>query len=431
MSLINQMLKDLESRRNPELPAGGVLPGNRPMITKSGISPLTLFLALLVALLALGLTYLLWQQKTAPHAETTVAAVALPGPVPDAKSQTATLTRPVTTTPKPAPVITTHQPPLVEKTQPVKTPPIRPRLTNITPSVVDGSDAPRTLTLKGVALNNAQQVVVSWPSNEKILPANRVEWLDATTARIKLTTGNNDARWQVALLRPDGSRSEAVGFEVIASSYGDSSNITANRNGQMEKVIHPPSTTELADQLYQQGYRALQQRNSTSAEQLWQKALTTEPGHLKSREGLIALYLSQGRKIESAKLLEEGVRRHPEHAQFALLHARMLAEEGHAAAAISALEQAMGNTEPQQPELFALAAALYQQQHDYDNSIRAYQRALYLHPQQSHWWMGLGISLEGAGKPTEAKSAYEEALQRGALTKDARKYVQQRLQELK
>jgi MSHA biogenesis protein MshN len=89
----------------------------------------------------------------------------------------------------------------------------------------------------------------------------------------------------------------------------------------------------------------------------------------------------------------------------------------------------MNNSEPQ-PELFALAAALYQQQRDYDNSIRVYQRALQMQPQQSHWWMGIGISLEGAGKPSEAKSAYEEAIKRGALTRESRQYVEQRLSAL-
>lgn len=431
MSLINQMLKDLESRRNPELPAGGVLPGNRPSITNSGIRPLTLSLAVLVALLALGLAYLLWQQQTMPKAVTVATAAVTPNATPASQAQPATAAKAIAAAPRLARVITQRQPPLVEKAQQVKAPTPRSRLTSITPSVVDGSDAPRTLTLKGEALSSALQIVVSWPSNEKVLPADRVEWLDATTARITLTTGNSDAQWQVALLRPDGSRSETVDFEVIAFSYAGSISTASVTNGHMEKVIHPPSNTEVADQLYQQGYQALQQRNSAMAEQLWQKALNTEPNHLKSREGLIALYLSQGRKVESAKLLEDGVRRHPEHAQFALLHARLLADEGHAAAAITTLEQAMGNTDPQQPELFALAAALYQQQHDYDKSISAYQRALYLHPQQSHWWMGLGISLEGAGKPKEAKTAYEEALQRGALTKESRQYVQQRLQELK
>lgn len=428
MSLINQMLKDLESRRNPELPTGGVLSGNRQTNTNAGMRPLTLILAMLVLILALGLAYLLWKQKARPDVATAMPAAALPAPTPDSGPKVATATQQSVVKQPPATVITPRQPPLVAKVQPLKASPVA-QLSSISPEIIDGSDELRTLTLKGEALNSSQRIVVKSGALEKTLPADRVEWLDASTARISLNTGNSDALWQVALIRPDGSRSEAIRFEVVATAEARGQHRASAENGHMEKIILPPSTTELADQLYQQGYRALQQRNSASAEQLWQKALNTEPGHLKSREGLIALYLSQGRKVESARLLQEGVHLHPAHAQFALLHARLLAEEGQTAAAITALEKAMGNTEPQ-PELFALAAALYQQQHDYDHSISSYQRALYMSPQQSHWWMGLGISLEGAGKPAEAKSAYNEALQRGALTREAREYVQLRLQEL-
>jgi Tfp pilus assembly protein PilF len=237
------------------------------------------------------------------------------------------------------------------------------------------------------------------------------------------------AQWRVALLRPDGSRSPALGFEVRAAAEIDTTSLDVPGDGQMKKTIHQPSASERADQRYRQGYLALQQRDSASAERLWQQALTTAPAHLQAREGLIALYLSQGRKVESSKLLQEGVSRHPGHAQFVMLHARLLAEQGHTGEALIALEQAIGNTEPQ-AELFALAAALYQQQRNYEQSVRVYQRALQMQPQQGHWWMGLGISLEGAGKPAEAQSAYKEALQRGALTTESQQYVQQRLQEL-
>jgi MSHA biogenesis protein MshN len=428
MSLINQMLKDLDSRRAPEPPAGGVLPGSRPA-SSTALAPLTLLLAGVIILLVIGLTYLLWQRQETPSA---TAPVAITHPAPTttpAATAPAGVTRRATTTP-PVTVVTPRQPPPVKQPPAPPPPAINSRLTRITPAVVDGSTEPHTLTLRGEALDSNHQVVVSWDKQERVLPGERVEWLDATTARIRLTTGNSDAQWQVALIRPDGSRSEAVGFEVLAAPTINNELLANSDSDRMKKVIHPPTAIDRADQLYQQGYRALQQRNSTGAERLWQQALTTAPGHLPSREGLIALYLSQGRKIESGKLLEEGLERHPGHAQFTMLHARLLAEQGDISAALATLEQAMGNSEPQ-ADLFALAAALYQQRRDYDNSIRAYQRALQLQPQQGHWWMGIAISLEGAGKPSEAKSAYQEALQRGALSSESRQYVEQRLSALR
>ena len=428
MSLINQMLKDLESRRNPTLPDGGLLPGDRAVAASRGMRPLTLILIVLVLLLAVGLAYV-WQQSSRVQTVTPPAPVVTPTATPQPEPKIRVVS------PQPVTTVTTPRQPERVKEAPVELPRAAPtntaRLSGVSPSVVDGSWQPRDFTLRGESLNAALQVVISWGTKEKILPKGRVQWLDSNSARISLVTGNSDDIWRIALIHPDGRRSTPVDFEVIASPYaskGETTPSTVN-DGQMEKVIRPPSNSEKADQLYQQGYRALQQRKADKAERLWQQALKTEPAHRKSREGLVALTLSQGRKVEASTLLEEAVVHHPESGQFAMLHARLLAEQGDTAAAIVALEQAMGRTE-QQPQLFALAAALYQQQRHFDNSIRAYQRALQLQPQQSNWWMGLGISLEGAAKKEEAISAYKEAQQRGGLNKESQTYVRQRLETL-
>jgi len=437
MSLINQMLKDLESRRTPEQPAGTVLRGHTPRVGGRRPGILIITLILLAILLAIGLGYTLWHQQAqqstvqieapAPAPRVSTAAPAQPISTPMAASPaTATPAQPSTT------VITPRQPELIReaKSAHASDSPRTARLTTIIPSIVEGSWQSRSFTLKGVGLGNTLNVIVSWGGKEKLLPAGSVEWLDDTTARIQLTTGNNDEFWQVALVRPDGSRSEAVEFEVIGSSLQQGPSQGNNNTAGMEKVIHPPSTMELADQLYQQGYRELQQRRNLQADELWQRALKTEPAHEKTREGLIALYLSQGRKVEATTLLTEGVARHPQNGNFAQLYARLQAEQGDTAQAIATLEQAIGRAEPQ-ATMFALAAALYQQQRDYAKSISAYQRALQMQPQQGNWWMGVAISLEGAGKAAEAESAYEEALKRGGLSKESQGYVQQRLDALK
>lgn len=435
MSLINQMLKDLEARRNPPLPTGDVIPSAGSAARGNGKRSLTLILALLVVVLALGLGYTLLQQKKsapAPESLPTAAAAAAaepaPAPTPATPAPNAQMADPALTT------TTQSRQPEANAQLPPAVPASRARLAHVTPSVIDGSWQPRSFTLRGEGLDSRHQVVVSWADKEKVLAQKQVEWLDSTTARIRLVTGNSDEIWQLALLRPDGSRSNSIELEVIASPYagsrsGESAEQPQAERPQMEKTIRPPSSAERADQLYQQGYRALQQHKADSAEKLWQQALSLEAAHDKSREGLIALYLSQGRKVEASKLLEEGLTHHPENGQLALLHARLQAEQGDNAAALATLEQAMGSA-GEKPELFALAAALYQQQRDYGKSISSYQRALQLQPQQSNWWMGLGISLEGDGKTAEAKSAYEEALRRGGLAAESQRYVRQRLQAL-
>jgi MSHA biogenesis protein MshN len=120
---------------------------------------------------------------------------------------------------------------------------------------------------------------------------------------------------------------------------------------------------------------------------------------------------------------------HPGYGQFALLYARLQMENGDNNSAIAVMEKAL--QEQQQPaDFYAYLAAIYQHSKDYAKSIAAYQRALNLKPQQSVWWMGIGISLEGAGKTNEAITAYHEALDSGGLTPKLQDFVKGRLQGL-
>jgi MSHA biogenesis protein MshN len=78
---------------------------------------------------------------------------------------------------------------------------------------------------------------------------------------------------------------------------------------------------------------------------------------------------------------------------------------------------------------YALLAGLYQQNQQHDKAAETYLKLVKKNPQQSRWWLGLGISLEKMGKNVEAISAYKKARD---LKLPARlmKYVDGRLQEM-
>ena len=444
MSLINQMLRDLESRRKPELPPGGIFPGEGGAGNRADNSKRRLILILLIVLMLLGISssYLWLQNRKMQESlasspapvdapiDASGLSVTAPAPVSEPQRQQRETLPPKTTTVRAAPqrsnaaTTASRQPPARREPRTVNLPPSQ--LNSISPSVLDGSWQQRTLTLRGEGLSSKLAVVVSWNGKEKLLPADQVEWQQSSRAQIKLVTGNSDEIWRVALQRPDGSRSRSVEFEVIASPLASGGYTPSLARGSMEKTIRPPSATERADKLYKQGYQALQQRQPQKAEQLWQQALKSEPKHLRTREGLVALLLSQNRRVETTRLLQEGIELHPESSQLALIQARLQAEQGDNLSAIATLERAM-QASPPTPELLALAAALHQQQGNYAQSINHYQRALQLQPQNSNWWMGLGISLENSGKQSEAVLAYKEALQRGGLAKKSKAFVEQRL----
>ena len=90
-----------------------------------------------------------------------------------------------------------------------------PQLTGVTPSRISGSWESQTLLLHGEALPQEPEIIVSWSGREKLLPPERVEWLDQNTLRITLTTGIRSEAWQVQLVSTNGVRGDAVSFQVV------------------------------------------------------------------------------------------------------------------------------------------------------------------------------------------------------------------------
>jgi MSHA biogenesis protein MshM len=94
--------------------------------------------------------------------------------------------------------------------------PLTPRLTSVSPARLSGSWEPQQLLVHGSALSADTSLIVSWDGREKLLPPERVEWLDSSTMRITLTTGVRSESWQLQLVQSDGQRSAAANFEVVA-----------------------------------------------------------------------------------------------------------------------------------------------------------------------------------------------------------------------
>lgn len=91
-----------------------------------------------------------------------------------------------------------------------------PEISGVTPAHLSGSWEAQQLLVHGSALPADARVIVSWDGREKLLPPERVEWLDSNTLRITLTTGVRSEPWQLQLVQHDGQRSAPVSFDVVA-----------------------------------------------------------------------------------------------------------------------------------------------------------------------------------------------------------------------
>lgn len=78
----------------------------------------------------------------------------------------------------------------------------------------------------------------------------------------------------------------------------------------------------------------------------------------------------------------------------------------------------------------ALMAAVQQRLARHDEAIVSYLRALQLNRESSVWWMGMAISLEKSGSSPEALQAYKEAKKIGALSHGLVAYVDGKISQL-
>lgn len=202
--------------------------------------------------------------------------------------------------------------------------------------------------------------------------------------------------------------------------------VTEEADGGMEKQMVPLRSEQKAELAYEAGYDQLQLHNMRRAEQQLRQALVIEPTHVRARELLAGVLIKQGRWIETADLMQQGVQVLPANVVFIKLYARTLMQLNRDPQAIKLLRD---HAPPlaQDPDYFALLAALYQRQQDHLAAANTYSQILKLRPDTGIWWVGLGISLEALGKQQQAQQAYARARQTGTLRGDLARYTDNRL----
>ena len=196
-----------------------------------------------------------------------------------------------------------------------------------------------------------------------------------------------------------------------------------------KKQVLPLRTEQRAELSYQTGYDQLKAKRYNQAEQSLRQALAVEPDHIKARELLSGIYIQQGRWVEASELLRKGVDLIPGHKTFIKLYARSLMQLNHDVRAIKVLEQNQPRIQDD-PNHFAILAALYQRQGNHTAAADTYASILKVNSGNGVWWVGLGISLEAMGRNQEASQSYAHARKTGNLQAEVARFANHRLHAL-
>ena len=396
MSLINQMLQDLEKRRASSAERG-VLPNHvrlLPQAEKWRISAWIVAAVVVVALLA-ALAWYFTRPRAVQREPSPIASVQIP-PLPGSVPQAAAVA------PEPEPAIA--------------------RVPAAAPSVVASS-----IAMSSVRPPIATSAVIAADTPIATRPAPPVAAApnDSRKAEPVADAGPPARAAQSFVPAPAAPSPKRAERE---SRAGEKMQV-APANAQIDKRTQELTPQQLAENDYRDAANLLNQGRPAEAQQKFKLALKHQPAHVGARQALFGLLLEAKRTGEAEQLLQEGLQLNPHQPGFAMALARMQVDRGDTAGAVETLQK----TAPaavDSPDYLAFLAALLQRQSRHVEAVDHYQAALSLAPASGVWLMGLGISLQALNRTADARDAFRRARASNALNADLQAFVDQRLRQL-
>jgi Flp pilus assembly protein TadD len=163
---------------------------------------------------------------------------------------------------------------------------------------------------------------------------------------------------------------------------------------------------------------------------LLQKRISAQPEQSAATRGYMAtILLSMGERNQAQNQLQQGLQTHPTDLTLRKLQARLWLSEGKIEQTASLLTAAVPAV-ADDPEYHELLATLYQQQGLYEQAAGVYLSLLEYQNTTARWWVGMAYSLELAKRYPEARRAYQSALQLPGIAANLKTYAQQRVAAL-
>jgi MSHA biogenesis protein MshN len=377
MSLINQMLQDLDARRAAH-GVGSRLPNDVRPLPKPQASLLPIIVGVLVLLvLAGGFALFLWETRQ----QAVPASHALPAP----ESEKMVQAEPTTATPAPS--------------------------------------STSTLQELGGSLRMAEFIK---PPTEKLAGA-KADTASAAPGKPVVAHGKTDDE------RSPVQASETripVANDPIAQGSGKPAR--NSRDGilattpMIERTDAPGSPRERAETEYRKAIAAVNQGRIAEAADGLRNALSQDPLNIASRQLLVRLLLEAKRSDEAAQVLQDGLQGQPAQIGWAMSLARLQVDRKDLTGAWQTLDYSLpaaGSNADYQ----GFTAHVLQRLGRHNEAAEHYQAATRLSPGDGRWWLGLGLALEDEGRVGEARAAFLRARQAGNLGAELSTLVEQKL----
>lgn len=202
--------------------------------------------------------------------------------------------------------------------------------------------------------------------------------------------------------------------------------VASGGSEKIEKNLRLATPRDRAEQEYRLAVQSLNAGRVAEALERLRGALRQDPGHVTSRQLLVRLLLEQRAGDEARQTLAEGLEINPGQVSWAVALARLQAERGEVGGALATLQKAAAAGQDYADYQGLYGNLLARQNHPREAAER-YLAAARLNPGEGRWWLGLGLALEADGRGGEAKDAFARARSAGNLPPDLAALAEQRL----
>lgn len=368
MSLINQMLKDLDARHDADARAR-LHREVRPLPAANDNRGLRLTIAVLAVLALLACAWwayprLIAEQRSVPPVTAPVASAAVSAPV--------------------------AAPPVAAVVAPAAVSPVAAEAASIPDAMLDGSS--------GLKMSAMLDRVPATPPAEP-RPTR------APTRSDTPSTPSAAAGERVAKVETASKPAAAIIEKQLPTTKGG----------------REPSESE-----YRRAMALVNGARIQEATDILLDVLGRDGNHAASRQLLARLLIEQRRLDEAYAILAEGLALQPGQVGWAMTLARLQVERGDVAGAARTLQgsqrYATGNG-----DYLGFAANVHQRLGQYKAAVDLYHEAIRVVPNEGRWWLGLGLALESDQRNTEAREAFLRARATGSLNADLQALVDQKL----
>jgi MSHA biogenesis protein MshN len=200
-------------------------------------------------------------------------------------------------------------------------------------------------------------------------------------------------------------------------------------SSSIDKQMREMTPQQRAETAFRKGVEQLRDARAAAAEASFREALREDQTHVAARQALLGLLLDARRNDEAEKLLRATLALNPRQPRHAMVLARLQVDRGEVPGAVNTLVGTLPHVQ-NDPEYYAFLAALLQREGRHKETVDYYRAALRSSPGNALWLMGLGISLRATSQFAEARESFQRAMETRQLGGDLAAFTERQLKEL-